>query len=103
MREYFLQNPIPQNVWLGTTVESQRVKHRIDLVRDLEAKVKWLSCEPLISDLGELDLSGIDWVIVGGESGSSARAMQESWVLHIKKAMPRAKSSLFLQTMGNLW
>ena len=100
MREYFLQNPIPQNVWLGTTVESQRVKHRIDLVRDLEAKVKWLSCEPLISDLGELDLSGIDWVIVGGESGSSARAMQESWVLHIKKQCEEQKVAFFFKQWG---
>ena len=73
-----MRNPIPQNVWLGTTVESSMVKHRIDLIRDLGANVKWLSCEPLISDLGKLDLSGIDWVIVGGESGFNARAMQES-------------------------
>lgn len=96
-------NEILANVWLSTTIESHRVKDRIELIRDLKANVKWLSCEPLISDLGELDLSGIDWVIVGGESGFNARAMKESWVLHIKKAMPRAKSSLFLQTMGNLW
>lgn len=100
MREYFLQNPIPQNVWLGTTVESQRVKHRIDLVRDLEAKVKWLSCEPLLSDLGELDLSGIDWVIVGGESGVNARAMQESWVLHIKKQCEEQKVAFFFKQWG---
>lgn len=100
MREYFLQNPIPQNVWLGTTVESNMVKHRIDLVRDLGAKVKWLSCEPLISDLGELDLSGIDWVIVGGESGSSARAMQESWVLNTKKQCEEQKVAFFFKQWG---
>lgn len=60
MRKYFLQNEIPQNVWLGTTIESNKVKSRIDLIRDLKASVKWLSCEPLINDLGEIDLTGID-------------------------------------------
>lgn len=66
MKEYFSKREIPPNVWLGTTVESSKVKSRIDLIRDLSASVKWLSCEPLISDLGELDLRGIDWVIAGG-------------------------------------
>ena len=100
MREYFLQNPIPQNVWLGTTVESQRVKHRIDLVRDLEAKVKWLSCEPLISDLGELDLSGIDWVIVGGESGPKCRVCKKEWVVEIQKKCEEKNIPFFFKQWG---
>lgn len=62
--------------------------------------IKWLSCEPLISDLGELDLSGIDWVIVGGESGINARAMQESWVLHIKKQCEEQKVAFFFKQWG---
>ena len=59
-----------------------------------------LSCEPLLSDLGELDLSGIDWVIVGGESGINARAMQESWVLHIKKQCEEQKVAFFFKQWG---
>lgn len=100
MREYFLQNEIPNNVWLGTTIESYRVKERIELIRDLRASVKWLSCEPLISDLGELDLSGIDWVIVGGESGFNARAMQESWVLNIKNQCEEQNVAFFFKQWG---
>lgn len=59
-----------------------------------------LSCEPLISDLGELDLSGIDWVIVGGESGSNARVMQESWVLNIKRQCEEQKVAFFFKQWG---
>lgn len=59
-----------------------------------------LSCEPLLSDLGELDLSGIDWVIVGGESGVNARAMQESWVLHIKKQCEEQRVAFFFKQWG---
>lgn len=62
--------------------------------------IKWLSCEPLISDLGELDLNGIDWVIVGGESGFNARAMQESWVLNIKKQCQEQKVAFFFKQWG---
>lgn len=100
MREYFLQNEIPPNVWLGTTIESYRVKERIELIRDLKANVKWLSCEPLISDLGKLNLSGIDWVIVGGESGFNARVMKESWVLNIKKQCEEQKVAFFFKQWG---
>ena len=100
MREYFLKNAIPPNAWLGATVESAKVKFRIDLLRDLDASVKWLSCEPLIGDLGELDLRGIDWVIVGGESGFNARAMQESWVLNIKNQCEAQQVVFFFKQWG---
>lgn len=100
MREYFLANKIPHNVWLGTTVESNRVKFRIDLIRDLQASVKWLSCEPLISDLGEIDLKGIDWVIAGGESGFNARAMKEEWVLNIQKQCEEQDTAFFFKQWG---
>lgn len=100
MREYFLSHPIPQNAWLGTTVESSRVKHRIKEIADLPAKVKWLSCEPLLDNLGDLDLNGIDWVIAGGESGSNARAMQEQWVLNILKQCREQKVAFFFKQWG---
>ena len=73
MAEYFLTHDIPENVWLGVTVEAQSSKSRIDCLRVLNASKRFLSCEPLIEDLGELDLRNIDWVIVGGESGVSIR------------------------------
>lgn len=100
MREYFSKREIPPNVWLGTTVESSKVKSRIDLIRDLSASVKWLSCEPLISDLGELDLRGIDWVIAGGESGANARAMKEEWVLNIKRQCEAQNVAFFFKQWG---
>lgn len=100
MKEYFSKREIPSNVWLGTTVESSKVKPRIDLIRDLSASVKWLSCEPLISDLGEIDLRGIDWVIAGGESGANARAMKEEWVLNIKRQCEVQNVAFFFKQWG---
>lgn len=100
MKEYFSKREIPPNVWLGTTVESSKVKLRIDLIRDLSASVRWLSCEPLISDLGELDLRGIDWVIAGGESGANARAMKEEWVLNIKRQCEAQNVAFFFKQWG---
>lgn len=100
MKEYFYKREIPPNVWLGTTVESSKVKPRIDLIRDLSASVKWLSCEPLISDLGEIDLRGIDWVIAGGESGANARAMKEEWVLNIKRQCEAQNVAFFFKQWG---
>lgn len=100
MKEYFSKREIPPNVWLGTTVESSKVKPRIDLIRDLSASVKWLSCEPLISDLGEIDLRGIDWVIAGGESGANARAMKEEWVLNIKRQCEAQNVAFFFKQWG---
>ncbi|MCG7932124.1 MAG: phage Gp37/Gp68 family protein [Candidatus Thiodiazotropha lotti] len=73
------------NVWLGVTVEDQ--KHglrRLDVLREIPAKVRFLSIEPLLEDLGDIDLTGIHWVIVGGESGHHARTMNPEWVWRIK-------------------
>ena len=84
LHEYFTTHDVPQNVWLGTTVESRRNKFRIDYLRGLHAPVRFLSCEPLIEDLGEMDLTGINWVIVGGESGMQARPIKEDWIIGIK-------------------
>ena len=92
MAEYFETREIPDNVWLGVTVEAQSSRFRIDYLRNLQASVKFLSCEPLVEDLGELDLTGIDWVIVGGESGPHARPMQEDWVLKVRKQVEEQKA-----------
>lgn len=100
MSEYFATRSVPNNVWLGVTVEAQSSRFRIDYLRDLPAIVKFLSCEPLIEDLGELDLTGIDWVIVGGESGPQARPMQEAWVLNIREQVEQQGASFFFKQWG---
>lgn len=100
MAEYFSSRPIPENVWLGVTVESTQTKHRIDCLRPLEASVKFLSCEPLIEDLGELNLSSIDWVIVGGESGPKARPMKPEWVVNIKQQVESQDAAFFFKQWG---
>ena len=72
------------NIWQGTSVENRKTLHRIDSLRECGAKVKFLSLEPLLEPLGELDLTGIDWVIVGGESGKNFRPMSHSWARAIR-------------------
>jgi len=72
------------NIWMGVSVEDDRVIHRIDDLKATEAKIKFLSCEPLIGPLESLDLDGLHWVIVGGESGPKARPMEKRWVLDIR-------------------
>lgn len=74
----------PPNAWLGVTVENVDTKYRIDVLRNIEAKIHFLSCEPLLSSLGILDLNNIQWVIVGGESGPQARPMSIQWVREIQ-------------------
>jgi len=96
MSDYFSTHSIPANVWLGVTVECRQSLSRIDLLRHLPASVKFLSCEPLLEDLGNLNLTGIDWVIVGGESGPKARPMQLDWVTNIMHQVEFSGAAFFL-------
>ena len=100
MVEYFKTRLVPQNVWLGVTVECQSSKSRIDDLRGLNAKVKFLSCEPLIEDLGFMNLEGIDWIIVGGESGPLARPMMLDWVVNIKQQVEQQGAAFFFKQWG---
>jgi len=102
MAEYFLTHDIPDNVWLGVTVEAQSSKSRIDCLRVLDAPIRFLSCEPLIEDLGELDLRNINWVIVGGESGPQARPMKREWIDSIQE-QTEAQGSLFFFKQWGTW
>lgn len=90
----------PPNVWLGVTVEKENYKNRIEFLRHTDAEVKFLSCEPLLGDLGELDLTGIDWVIVGGESGPGARPMHPDWVRNIQKQCQKQDVPFFFKQWG---
>ncbi|MCK9264042.1 MAG: phage Gp37/Gp68 family protein [Deltaproteobacteria bacterium] len=74
----------PDNLWMGVTVESGKYTNRIDLLRKVPAAVKFLSIEPMVGPVGKLDLTSIDWVIVGGESGPGARPIEKIWVNNIK-------------------
>ena len=100
MAEYFETRKIPHNVWIGVTVENEDTKSRIDDIRCLDATVKFLSCEPLLGDLGELNLEGVNWIIVGGESGSQARPMKEEWVLNIKRQADANNIPFFFKQWG---
>lgn len=100
MQEYFSTRPVPQNAWLGVSVEVQSSRFRINCLRNLPAPVRFLSCEPLLEDLGQMNLSGINWIIVGGESGMQARPMQESWVLNIKKQAEKIGAAFFFKQWG---
>ena len=101
MEEYFRTRDVPQNVWLGVTVEVKSSKQRIDALRTIKkAPIRFLSCEPLLEDLGQLDLTGIDWIIVGGESGTQARPMREEWVKNIKAQCETTAKAFFFKQWG---
>ena len=101
MSDYFKNRKIPDNVWLGVTVEDKKTKFRIDYLRELTAKIKFISIEPLLEDLDTLDLTGIDWIIVGGESGPNARPMKEEWILNIKEQCNNQNSAFFFKQWGS--
>jgi protein gp37 len=100
MAKYFKTHTVPENVWLGVTVEASSAKSRIDTLRNIPATIRFLSCEPLLENLGELELTNIHWVIVGGESGKSARPMKEEWALSIEKQAAAYGSAFFFKQWG---
>ena len=101
MKEYFSKRTIPKNIWLGVTVDNKRQGlPRIDKLRDINATVLFLSVEPLLEDLGEMNLTNIDWVIVGGESGPKARPMDKEWVINIKKQCEENDIAFFFKQWG---
>jgi protein gp37 len=100
LSEYFKNTKIPKNAWLGVTVDIKASKSKINYIRNLNATIKFLSCEPLIEDLGLIDLKGIDWVIVGGESGNKARPMKEEWVKNIKTLTDQQNVLFFFKQWG---
>ncbi|MEW5978912.1 MAG: phage Gp37/Gp68 family protein [Acidobacteriota bacterium] len=90
----------PDNVWMGVSVESQDFVFRIDHLRHTDAAIKFLSLEPLLGPLPKLDFRGIDWAIVGGESGPGARPMDPEWVLDIKSQCQKAGVPFFFKQWG---
>jgi protein gp37 len=91
-----------ENIWMGVSVESQKYTFRIEHLRQTKAKVKFLSLEPLLGPLGTLNLKGIDWVIVGGESGPGARPMMPEWAIDIRDQCEAAAVPFFFKQWGGV-
>jgi len=101
MLQYLSHRDIPKNIWLGVTVDNRKEGlPRIDKLRNLQASVKFPSVEPLLKDLGVMNLKNIDWVIVGGESGNRARQMDKEWVVNIKKQCEVEDIPFFFKQWG---
>jgi len=101
MFDYFQSRRVPENIWLGVSVEDK--KHgvpRIDKLRSIDATIKFLSVEPLLEDIGKINLTGIDWVIVGGESGAKARPMKKEWALNVKRQCEEQDVAFFFKQWG---
>jgi protein gp37 len=90
----------PDNVWMGVTVESNDYLSRIEDLRNTAAKIKFISFEPLLGRIRKVDLQGIDWVIVGGESGPRARLLSSSWVEEIRDQCLKMKTPFFFKQWG---
>lgn len=103
LREVAAQLPWPSNVWMGVSVENGSHTDRIDDLRATPALVKFLSLEPLLGPLPDLDLRGIDWIIVGGESGPKARPMDPDWVRDLRDQGVSAGIPFFFKQWGGVW
>ena len=90
----------PPNVWMGVTVESDRYTFRINHLRTVNAAIRFISAEPLLGPLSNLDLAGISWLIAGGESGHGARAIEEEWVRDLRDQCAAAGTDFFFKQWG---
>lgn len=102
LEELSSQLPWAPHIWMGVSVENEDYLWRIDHLRRTKAHLKFLSIEPLLGPLGKISLRGIDWVIVGGESGPGARPMQSSWLTDIKDQCLRAGVAFFFKQWGGV-
>lgn len=101
LASFFKGRDLPPNIWLGVSVEDKKYGvPRIDYLRQVPAHIRFLSVEPLLEDVGKLDLTDIHWVIVGGESGPKARPMQQSWVENIRRQCQKADVAFFFKQWG---
>lgn len=99
--DYFASRACPRNVWLGVSVEDRQYGvPRIDHLRKVDAHIRFLSVEPLLEDLGRIDLHCIHWMIVGGESGHKARPMREEWVTSLQRQADAAGTAFFFKQWG---
>ncbi len=90
------------NIWMGVTVESNRYVNRCEILKSTGAHIKFVSAEPLLENLTDVNLNGIDWLIVGGESGVGARKMEEEWVLNLKDKASETGTAFFFKQWGGV-
>ncbi|MGQ0660985.1 DUF5131 family protein, partial [Sphingosinicella sp.] len=106
MRDYlkrrYVDHAAPDHIWLGVSVEEAKARSRIAHLRSAPAAVRFLSIEPLIGQVGRLDLAGIHWVIVGGESGPGARPMEIGWVRDIRSQCEEQNVAFFFKQWGGI-
>lgn len=101
MAEYFSKNAAPENAWIGVTVENKKQGlRRIPFLTSVQATIRFLSVEPLLEDLGEVDFSGVHWVIVGGESGPNAREMKPEWAENVRLQCEEQQVAFFFKQWG---
>lgn len=100
MEAYFRGKILPLNVWMGVSVENKKSIKRIDYLRKVDVSIRFISAEPLLEDLGNINLQYIHWVIVGGESGHKARPMKKNWALNIKEQCESQGSTFFFKQWG---
>ncbi|MCL5028601.1 MAG: phage Gp37/Gp68 family protein [Bacteroidetes bacterium] len=100
MSEYFSKKEVPSNVWLGVSVENSTFKKRIDSLRKVKAKIRFISFEPLIGSVGEINLKNIHWAIVGGESGIKARPIKQIWIEEIFRQCKQQGVAFFFKQWG---
>jgi protein gp37 len=102
LRTRYSERPPPPNVWFGVSVEDRSRLSRVRHLRETPASVRFLSVEPLIGRVGKLELTGIDWVIVGGESGPGARPVDPDWVREVRDECQAADVAFFFKQWGGL-
>jgi protein gp37 len=95
--------PWPENVWAGVSIENRRFVHRADYLRQVPSVVRFISAEPLLGRLEGLDLTGIDWLIAGGESGYRHRPMEIEWVRELRDRCRAAGVAFFFKQWGGRW
>jgi protein gp37 len=88
------------NIWMGVTIENRETLQRLEYLKKTSARIKFVSFEPLLGPIGRLDLSGIDWVIVGGESGRRSRSIQKEWIIDILKQCQKESVPFFFKQWG---
>jgi protein gp37 len=92
--------PWPPNVWIGVSIENRRFVHRADYLRQVPAAVRFISAEPLLGPLANLDLTGIDWLIAGGESGPGHRRVREEWLIELRNRCSEENVAFFFKQWG---
>ena len=91
-----------KNIWMGVTVESNKYLDRADILKKSNAQIKFISAEPLIGNIDDIDLNGIDWIIVGGESGPHARPIEKNWVITIRDIAKENETAFFFKQWGGV-